>query len=320
MIAGPVTAMIDLFSALTWNPGVRGVLVVAVGVIVLCGSVFLILSTNSGTRLGFLLALTGLMGWMTIMGLVWSIYGIGKQGATATWVVKELNHDDLTQAGVTQARGLPEPDELPSAESILADDPALAKQFPSGEGIKPPTLGDLIGVKPELADRINRDLPEGWELLSTADPQTGEAQASASAFLTEERKLFEKQTDFVVLEAFSLGGKAKKPEDAGLLESAWFKVKRIVSWPFGHPAHYAVVQVQRVIPVEPEPGQPPAIPRPDPDAEVLSVIMERDLGTKRLPSVGVTIFSGLVFAICCNSLHRRDRLVARARSAALART
>ncbi len=312
--------MIDLFAALTWNPGVRGVLVVAVGVLVLCGSVFLILSTNSGTRLGFLLALTGLMGWMTIMGLVWSIYGIGKKGADPKWKVLEINHDDLTQAGVAQARGLPEPDELPTTESVLADDPALAKQFPSGEGLKAPTLGDLVGTKPELADRFNKELPEGWELLATSDPQTGEAQASASAFLTEERKLFEKQTDFVVLEAFSLGGKEKKPEGASLVDSAWFKTKRVLSWPFGHPSHYAVVQVQRVVPEETQPGQPPPIPRADPKAEVISVIMERDLGTKRLPSVGVMIFSGLVFAVCCNSLHRRDRLVAQARSAALART
>ena len=32
---------------------------------------------TSASRLGFLLALTGLFGWMTIMGLVWWIYGIG---------------------------------------------------------------------------------------------------------------------------------------------------------------------------------------------------------------------------------------------------
>ena len=58
------------------------------------------------TRLGFLLALTGLMGWMTIMGLVWSMYGIGKQGPAATWKVQDLNYDDLTQTEVVVAREL----------------------------------------------------------------------------------------------------------------------------------------------------------------------------------------------------------------------
>ena len=47
----------------------------------------------------------------------------------------------------------------------------------------------------------------------------------------------------------------------------------------------------------------------------MAVVMERDLGSKRLPSVGLTIFSLIGFAICCNSLHRRDKLVAEARAA-----
>jgi len=309
--------MYHLISALTWDPGVRGVLTVVVAVLVLMGSMYLILATNSGSRLGFLLALTGLMGWMTIMGLVWSIYGIGKQGGLPKWEVTELNFDDLRQAGSEVARGLPEPEDLPSAASFLDADPALKKQFPGGPGLKAPSLGDLLGVKPELEETLQEDLPPGWELLATSDPQTGEASATASSFLVTERKLFEKQTDFVVLETFSKGGKTQLAADADLLGRAWFKVKRVLTWPLGHPTHYGVVQVQRVVPQEPEPGQPPPLPRADPDQPVVSVIMVRDLGQKRLPSVGVTIFSGLVFAICCNSLHRRDKLVATARSAAL---
>ena len=48
---------IELLGALTWAPGFKGVLTVAVAVIILCGSIALILSTNSGARLGFLIAL-----------------------------------------------------------------------------------------------------------------------------------------------------------------------------------------------------------------------------------------------------------------------
>ena len=72
-----MTSYVDVLAAITWSPGFRGILVVGVGVLVLMGSVYLLLATNTGARLGFLLALTGLMGWMTIMGLVWSMYGIG---------------------------------------------------------------------------------------------------------------------------------------------------------------------------------------------------------------------------------------------------
>ena len=35
--------------------------------------------------------------------------------------------------------------------------------------------------------------------------------------------------------------------------------------------------------------------------------MERDLGTHRQPAVSLTIGSALVFALCCYTLHRRER-------------
>ena len=66
-------ATVNLFAGLAWNPGVRGILVVSVGVAVLMGSVYIILATNTGARLGMLLALTGLFGWLTILTLYWWI-------------------------------------------------------------------------------------------------------------------------------------------------------------------------------------------------------------------------------------------------------
>ena len=52
---------------------------------VLIGSVYMVLATNLGGRLGFLVALTGLAGWMLLMGITWSIYGIGLRGKDPTW-------------------------------------------------------------------------------------------------------------------------------------------------------------------------------------------------------------------------------------------
>jgi hypothetical protein len=310
--------MHTVLAAISWDPGFRGILVVTVGVLVLMGSVYLLLATNSGARLGFLLALTALMGWMTIMGLTWSIYGIGKKGPDPKWVIKESNFGDLSQAGVAVALDLPEPDKLPTAQSFLDKDPELAKQFPVLEGVKRPGLGDLLGVKPELEDQLKEDLPDGWTLLASSDPQTGEANASASTYVVDTRKLFPDQSGFVVLNAYSYGGKERRPPDDNLLQRALFKAKRIVTWPFGHPTHYAVVQLQAVVPQETPPGAAPPLPKADTTQPVVSVIMVRDLGARRLPSIGVTIFSGIVFGICCNSLHRRDKLVAAARAAAAA--
>ena len=53
-------------------------MLIAVGV--LCGSVYLLLATNLGARLGFLVALAASFGWLVLMGTVWWIYGIGLQG------------------------------------------------------------------------------------------------------------------------------------------------------------------------------------------------------------------------------------------------
>lgn len=303
-----MTAMIEVFAALTWNPGIRGVLVVAVAVIVLMGSVFLMLGTNSGFRLGFLLALTGLMGWMMIMGVMWMMYGIGKTGATPTWKIQEINRGDLRQAETEVARPLPEPDALPDPAEVLEANPSLAAQF--AEQPKTPNLGDLLSVDPSVADGI--ELPDGWELLSTSDPQTGEAQATASAYLVEERKLFASTSEYVVLEAYSKGGKPRADADAGTIERAWLKVRKSLTP--RHPPHYAVVQVQEAISQPTKPGQPPPVPVADASTPVISVVMERDLGNRRQPAFFLTVFSAIVFAICVSSLNRRERLVTEARS------
>ena len=63
----------------------RGVLTVIIGAAVLMGSVYLILGSNLGARLGFLVTLTGLAGWMALMGGIWWIYGIGLKGDAAEW-------------------------------------------------------------------------------------------------------------------------------------------------------------------------------------------------------------------------------------------
>ena len=63
--------------AINWSPELRGILIVIIAVTVLMGSVYMILGTNLGARLGFIVALTGLAGWMLLMGILWSMYGIG---------------------------------------------------------------------------------------------------------------------------------------------------------------------------------------------------------------------------------------------------
>ena len=65
-------------------------MILLVAVVVFPGSVFLLLSTNIGSRVGFLLAVAGLSGWIGVMAVIWQVYGIGLKGTEPHWVVKEV--------------------------------------------------------------------------------------------------------------------------------------------------------------------------------------------------------------------------------------
>lgn len=54
-----------------WYPTTLGILVVVAGIVLFCGSIYLLLGTNLGARLGFLVAFTGLAGFMVILSSLW---------------------------------------------------------------------------------------------------------------------------------------------------------------------------------------------------------------------------------------------------------
>lgn len=96
-------------AGLAWNPEISGILVVATGFVVLLGSVWFIIVTNSGIRLATLMAAAALMGWMAILGSAWWMYGSGWKGADPSWQTVDINVGDLNASGVPEARLLPDP-------------------------------------------------------------------------------------------------------------------------------------------------------------------------------------------------------------------
>lgn len=54
-----------------WYPTILGILAVLAGIGLFCGSIYLLLGTNLGARLGFLVAFTGLAGFMVILSSLW---------------------------------------------------------------------------------------------------------------------------------------------------------------------------------------------------------------------------------------------------------
>ncbi len=162
--------------AIGWDPELRGLLTVIMGVVVLCGSVYLILATNMGARLALLVALAGLAGWMMLMGMVWWIYGIGLRGPDPTW----------------QA--------VPGA-TVLQDTSALR----AGGALESLPAGIDDADFPEQAELVAGQFEdEGWVVLDKASPAFGQAQAAASVFLEEEGAFAAGQ--YEIVEIFDIGG------------------------------------------------------------------------------------------------------------------
>jgi hypothetical protein len=76
-----------------------------------------------------------------------------------------------------------------------------------------------------------------------------------------------------------------------------------------------VVQLQPALAQETVAGQPPPVPEADPEAQVISAVLVRDIGQRRLPAALLTVGSGLIFGLLCAMLHVRDRRVVEHRSA-----
>ena len=90
-------------AALKWNPQVRGALYVIIALLVLPGSVYLVLATDVGSRLGFLLAAAGFCGWMFTLGAVWWVYGTGPMGKEPSWKTQETIVGDVAQGSRNDA-------------------------------------------------------------------------------------------------------------------------------------------------------------------------------------------------------------------------
>ena len=168
--------------AINWEPELRGILIVIIAVSVLCGSIYLILGTNMGARLGFLVAFAALAGWMFVMGAIWWSYGKGLLGSEPSWQPVK---------GQTIIR-----------EAVLMDDVGLIQPGfePSGDA-----TADAATVQQML---VNND----WLKLDSALPAYQQA-GSAATVLMEESGVFA-AGEFTVVAVYDKGG-ARHPSFFG---------------------------------------------------------------------------------------------------------
>ena len=168
--------MLSTLLSVSWEPEIRGYIVVLIGVVALMGSTYLLLGTNLGARLGFMVALAGLSGWMMSMAIIWAVYGIGLKGPEPSW--KPGQPVTIVRDGSLLAQA-----------EVLESSPATSGQNPSA-----------------AADTVSKQMvEEGWTILEESDPRRGQAVASADEIIQVEAEEF-KAGEYVAVNVFDKGG------------------------------------------------------------------------------------------------------------------
>lgn len=315
--------MNTLLAAIQFDPHIRGVLVVLVGVGVLVGSSYILLATNTGIRNGFLIIMAGLFGWMFSMGAVWWIYGIGLRGKDPSWVAKEINFTRSDEANTAVLNQLPPAKDLPDSAKLLADylktNPKLAEQIQKneGEGFVATTLTKAVTSAPSLKAGVDAKL-DGWRILPETDARRGDAAAASDATLIAEQAFGSdtSSSSYTVKDVFFHGGKGgAEPEtvkgERSTISQIWHRVQTVFEPK--NPPLYAAVTVQKNVAQTTAPGEAPPPAKIDTNADTVTVLLERNLGYRRLPSALFTLFTGTIFVVLIWMLHRRDKRAQRTR-------
>ena len=152
--------MLSTLFAISWQPEIRGIVVVLIAVVVLIGGTYLIVGSNLGARLGVLVVLAGFFGWMMTMGAIWWTYGIGLKGPAPSWKPAE-------------------------PITIIRD----AKALVGAEILKTPAdvAADPVAMATNVATQLES---EGWHLLEESDPERGQAVAASDAIIQVEAEEF----------------------------------------------------------------------------------------------------------------------------------
>ena len=285
-----LAALAPVLAKFSWDPQVRGMVIVLLALMVLPGSVFLITSTNVGARLGFLITVAGLSGFCMLLGILWTFNAGGLVGRTPSWKAAELA---IGPPGASISEGT---DGLPMK---VGDEPTNGwRELPAGD----PVRGDATAAADKILAPDNSKVPEG----QTRKPPAFQPPFSSS-------------TAYVQLDGYQKGG-----SDVGV----WFKIRNHrffkqgpvwnpVGW-FRAPANRVVITVQKVAP-KLNATDLTEKPVPDQSTPPQTLVLLRDRGSMRFPPAMFAVFWFLVFAVTTWSLHQRDKEIMARRAAGSSR-
>jgi hypothetical protein len=264
-----VTATI--LAALKWDPTIRGILFPLIQFVILCGSSYVILGTNIGNRLGFLLANAAFWGWMTLMTIVWMIYGIGLLGKSPSWHGEEAIREPSTA-------------QLAKMSSLPTDGSEVKGWTSLKEGSR--TRGEAGSsvdayLKEKIADGGAQLFPE----------KGGPFYKSIAAYETGGEQIIK------VRPRLKPDGDWYNPSDyrwMGLLHGERHYVEVIREYALDDKGN-------------PIPGAKSGEYKIDETKKPIYVSMVRDLGSKRLPAFRIFLASLILLIISASALHKRDK-------------
>lgn len=253
-----------------WYPTIVGVLVVVAAVGLFCGTVYLLLATNLGARLGFLVAVAGLSGFMMLLACLWLTTSSPLntlKGRVPKWVaVESIKNGDLAQSKITAVHDIRE-----------------------------------NGRKIDVTDQANVKAAVDEAVVATTE---GGAQGSEQTASANKFAVYQSATDYLVTDYFATGGgnifsQFEVTTGGGF---PWVHVSL-------HKPLYAVVDIcpadkeKLIVPF----GEVPPEPVCDTSQPKSALIFERDLGSVRVPPFVALVASAIIFALSLLGLHWRER-------------
>ncbi len=267
-------------AALRWDPQLRGALIVLLGAAILIGSVFMLLATNVGIRMGALLAIAGLSGWLVLLNIIWLMAPLGNgpigyKGVAGGWKLEEIVQGDL----VTHS----------AAHAVTGTPGKPQTQFP--------------------------DPRAGWTRLPTGNPLLASAQPVADAALTSSASggtpTFSTTQDYVEVAAYSKGGRNYLVNLFGY--KIYWRIRRHYVY-LKHQPHYLVIRVQKSVPSVTLGGKAATLPAADATQPLYSVVLLKNDGSLRLPPLLIGGGALILFLVTIERLHHREKEIQRRRA------
>jgi hypothetical protein len=279
-VHGLVIAQETIPGANLWYPTILGVLVVIAAVGLFCGTPYLLLATNLGSRLGFLVAAAGLTGMLFLISCLWLTTASPLNtlhGRAPSWkAVESLPSEDIARS------------KIPAVQTI-----------------------HQTGTKVNTTEQANVKAAVDSTVVT---PQGGPGEVTVTG--TSKFAKYQQATDYIVSNTYETGGGNIFSQFKVSVNGTFPVLHLSTHKPLYAVVDICPIDEQAaIVPY----GVKPPTPVCDKDVSKReSLVFEKDLGSTRVPPM-VALFSfALLFTLCLLGLHWREKDM-RERAAVLAR-